>query len=181
MRWHSGIDILRLLTNSHMRFAFVGVEIRALPLVNDNRPATRKTTPSYLSLPFASLQHCKQPPNSILPAYATRMTRKHAEGRFLLETASCLPLIEPLCIADLTLLVSPNRNSCFWPSYDSFTLKKLVKCYKQKWLNFHVPGSIIILKLSNCEHEKSVAINTYRFLYPSLVLCQRKISSVGYL
>jgi hypothetical protein len=96
-----------------MRFTFVGVEIRALPLMYDNRPATRKTTPSHLSPTVCILTTLQTNPNSILPAYATRMTRKHAEGRFLLETASCLPLIEPLCIADLTLLDSLNRNSCF--------------------------------------------------------------------
>jgi len=80
MRWHSVIDILRLLANSHMRFAFVGVEIRALPLMNDNRPATRKTTPSHLSLPFASLQHCKQPRTAscqiMLPAWRVNTLRE---------------------------------------------------------------------------------------------------------
>jgi hypothetical protein len=148
MRRHSGIDILRLPANSHMRFTFVGLEIRVPP--SDERYSTRNTQNNPLPPrpTLCILTTVQTTPNSILPGSATRMTRKHAEGRFLLETASCLLLIEPLCIADLTLLASPNRNYCFWPSYGSFTLKNIYILYERDDLFFHVSRSIIILKVS---------------------------------
>jgi hypothetical protein len=75
--------------------------------MNDNRPATPKTNPPR---PTGCILTTPQTnPSRILPASATRMTRKHAEGRFLLESATCLLLTEPLYNVDLTLWASENR------------------------------------------------------------------------
>jgi hypothetical protein len=89
--------------------------------MNDNRPATHKTNPPHPTVSILTTLQTNL--NRILPASATRITRKHAEGRFLLESASCLLLTEPLYNVDLTLLASGNRNHCLKSSESSFTLQ----------------------------------------------------------
>jgi hypothetical protein len=78
MKRHSIIYNPQLRDNSRTRFVFVEVKEGTLPLMNDNRPVTHKTTPR--TLPFTSLQHCKQPRTAscqlLLPAWRVNTLRE---------------------------------------------------------------------------------------------------------